>query len=61
MNLNGRMKMCRVKVLKNLQTRHTLHSLAALLDTPPGPMPRPDITAKERQDIAAYLLTREED
>ncbi|MCK0068447.1 PQQ-dependent sugar dehydrogenase [Kordiimonas laminariae] len=46
-----------VKLLQGLQSRYTLSSLQALLDTPPGPMPRPDISDEERKALAAYLLS----
>ncbi|WP_417451785.1 PQQ-dependent sugar dehydrogenase [Kordiimonas sp.] len=48
-----------VKVLQDLGTRYTVDSLATLLQTPPSPMPSYDFTAKERRDLAVYLLSQE--
>lgn len=45
-----------VKVLADLSARYQLESLAALLNAPPGPMPRADLTDDERRALAAYLL-----
>lgn len=46
-----------VKLLKNLGARFGVESLADLLDKPPGPMPRADITDAERHALAVYLLS----
>jgi len=49
-----------VKILKDLAARFDIDGLAALLDTPPGPMPRPDITDEERHALAIYLFLQEQ-
>jgi len=49
-----------VKILKDLAARFDIDGLAALLDTPPGPMPRPDMTDEERHALAVYLLLQEQ-
>ena len=48
-----------VKLLQKLESRFDVQSMKALLNTPPGPMPRPDITDEERRLLAVYLLSRE--
>ena len=48
-----------VKLLKNLKARYDVASLQALLNAPPGPMPRADITDEERRLLAIYLLSRD--
>jgi len=45
-----------VKALKNLAVRYDLLSMQLLLNAPPGPMPRPDLTEEEQRALAAYLL-----
>lgn len=45
-----------VKILKDLSARYQLDSLEALLNAPPSPMPRADLTDGERRALAAYLL-----
>ena len=49
-----------VKLLQNLQSRFDTASLSLLLDRPPGPMPRADITDEERRALAVYLLSQED-
>jgi len=44
------------KPLRNLKARYRQKDLEALLDIPPSPMPRPDLTAAERAALAKYLL-----
>ncbi len=46
-----------VKLLDKLRGRFDIDSLSALLDTPPGPMPRPDVSDEERRALAVYLLS----
>ena len=46
-----------VKLLQSLKARYGVESLKALLDVPPGPMPRPDITNEERRLLSVYLLS----
>jgi len=48
-----------VKRLSNLKERYDIEALAKLLEVPPGPMPRPDITREERKALAVYLLSKE--
>ncbi len=50
-----------VKRLQNLKARYSVGSLEALLNTPPSPMPRPNISAEERKALAVYLLSKEID
>ena len=45
-----------VRRLDGLSSRHTPDSLARLLDAPPAPMPRFDLSPAKRQDLARYLL-----
>ncbi|GHF19407.1 hypothetical protein GCM10017044_12540 [Kordiimonas sediminis] len=45
-----------VKLLTNLPQRYDVESLITLLETPPGPMPAPDVTDEGRRAIAIYLL-----
>ncbi len=47
-----------VKPLRGLSERYTAVSLAELLRVPTPPMPAPDLTAAERNDLAAFLLSR---
>jgi glucose/arabinose dehydrogenase len=47
-----------VKLLQDLARRYDTASLQALLNTPPGAMPRLDITDDERKALAIYLLSR---
>lgn len=44
------------KPLQALAARYTIASLAALLRTPPSPMPTNQLTAEQRHDLAVYLL-----
>jgi len=46
-----------VKQLQALTDRYDIMGLAALLNAPPGSMPRPDLTDSERRALAVYLLT----
>lgn len=46
-----------VKLLKGLAARFDQASMAALLNAPPGPMPRPELTDEDRLQLAAYLLS----
>ncbi len=48
-----------VKLLDKLEGRFDIDSLSALLDVPPGPMPRPDITDAERRALSVYLLSKQ--
>ncbi|MEX0298222.1 MAG: c-type cytochrome, partial [Kordiimonas sp.] len=47
-----------VKLLDKLKGRFDIEGLSALLDTPPGPMPRPDINDEERRALSVYLLSK---
>jgi mono/diheme cytochrome c family protein len=42
--------------LVQLRARHDAGSLAALLETPPPPMPAAPLSLDERADLAQYLL-----
>ena len=46
-----------VKILKDLKARYDIVGLTALLDAPPGPMPRPDLSDEERKALVVYLLS----
>ena len=46
-----------VKRLEKLGERFGQASLADMLNAPPGPMPRAELTQTERKQLAAYLLT----
>ncbi|WP_262690854.1 PQQ-dependent sugar dehydrogenase [Kordiimonas aestuarii] len=48
-----------VKVLKNLGARYTVESLAALLQTPPSPMPSFDFTPEQRINLAVFLMSED--
>jgi len=48
-----------VKVLKDLNSRYSIDGLMSVLDIPPGPMPRPDITDEDRKALAVFLLAQE--
>ncbi len=48
-----------VKVLQHLAQRYDTDSLKALLNVPPGAMPRPDLTDEQRRLLAIYLLSRD--
>ena len=43
--------------LRNLAERYTAEEIAALLDAPPGPMPRFDLDRADRLALAAFLLS----
>lgn len=43
--------------LENLAERYTAEDIAALLDAPPGPMPRFDLDDEDKRALAAFLLT----
>lgn len=43
--------------LENLAERYTEDDIAALLDAPPGPMPRFDLDDADRRALAAFLLS----
>lgn len=45
-----------VKLLDKLKGRFDTDGLSMLLNIPPGPMPRPDITDAERHALSVYLL-----
>ena len=47
------------KPLENLGARFTAEELAALLATPPSPMPIPDLTDPQRNALAVHLLMRD--
>jgi len=47
------------KILKNLGARYDVDGLVVLLETPPSPMPKPDLTPEEQRAIAIYLLSKE--
>ncbi len=42
--------------LENLADRYTAEDIAALLDAPPGPMPRFDLDEADKRALAAFLL-----
>ena len=42
--------------LEQLATRYSVDTLAQLLETPPSPMPDPELSAKQRKELAVYLL-----
>lgn len=46
-----------VKVLKALSARYDQPAMQLLLNAPPGPMPRPEISDEERAALSAYLLS----
>lgn len=43
--------------LENLAERYTADDIAALLDAPPGPMPRFDLDEADKRALAAFLLS----
>lgn len=43
--------------LENLAERYTADDIAALLDAPPGPMPRFDLDSADKRALAAFLLS----
>lgn len=43
--------------LENLAERYTADGIAALLDAPPGPMPRFDLDDADKRALAAFLLS----
>lgn len=43
--------------LENLADRYTADDIAALLDAPPGPMPRFDLDSADKRALAAFLLS----
>ena len=43
--------------LENLAERYTADDIAALLDAPPGPMPRFDLDDADKRALAAFLLS----
>ena len=47
------------KILKDLGARYDVAGISALLETPPSPMPKPELTAEERHDLAIYLLSKD--
>jgi mono/diheme cytochrome c family protein len=47
-----------LRPLRGLSARYTLESLVDLLHTPTPPMPVPNLTTAEREDLAAFLLSR---
>lgn len=48
-----------VKLLDKLAGRFDVSGLMALLNTPPGPMPRPEINEEDRRALAIYLLANQ--
>jgi glucose/arabinose dehydrogenase len=47
-----------VKPLEELGLRYSLAELGSLLQTPPSPMPIPDLDAEQRRALAVHLLSR---
>lgn len=45
-----------IKELVKLGERYTVDDIIKLLDTPPGPMPRPEIDDEARKALAVYVL-----
>ncbi|MFC3052614.1 DUF7133 domain-containing protein [Kordiimonas pumila] len=47
-----------VEIFKGLKGRYGVEEVMDILDIPPGPMPRPEISDAERKALAVYLLSR---
>ena len=43
--------------LEHLSNRYTIEELMTFLDAPTPPMPRFDLSAEERRDLAVYVLS----